>query len=285
MPQGLLLNVKYVAGGYGYLLSRLREVETVSNTDILVVGSSHAYRGFDPREFQADSLNMFNLGSSSQTPMQTEYLIDKYIDKLKPKTVIYEVFPATFENQGVESTLDIISNSEINIELFKAVLLNKNWETFSTFFYTIGKRIVTDLNSVQESTYYKTDKYISGGYVEKELAENTHKRGFTLKNIDLLPAQKEAFERTIQKLNEKGIKVLLIQAPITREYYDSIKNKKKIDNYFSGFQNVTYYNFNNYYYLNSVKDFYDHHHLNQRGVKDFNKELLLKLKPILKSKG
>jgi hypothetical protein len=89
----LRLNFSNKKGGYGYAYSRLEEVKNYSNIDILFIGSSHAYRGFDPRIFEKNGLKTFNLGTSAQTPLQTEILLNRYLEKLNPKMIIYDVYP------------------------------------------------------------------------------------------------------------------------------------------------------------------------------------------------
>lgn len=111
MPARFTPNLRYVAGGYGHMHTRLQEVKTLDSIDILFLGSSHAYRGFDPRIFGDAGYTVFNLGSSAQTPEQTLVLLRKYLPQLHPNMVIFEVYPATFANSGVESSLDLISNS------------------------------------------------------------------------------------------------------------------------------------------------------------------------------
>lgn len=43
------------------------DLRKLNNCDILFLGSSHCYRGFDPRVFKNIGYNIFNLGTSSQT--------------------------------------------------------------------------------------------------------------------------------------------------------------------------------------------------------------------------
>ncbi|MBP7450977.1 MAG: hypothetical protein KA817_13150, partial [Flavobacteriales bacterium] len=77
-------NIKYARGGYGHLHTRLQEAEHVGPVDILFLGSSHAYRGFDPRVFRAHGLTTFVLGSSAQSPLQTKVLVERYLDRMRP---------------------------------------------------------------------------------------------------------------------------------------------------------------------------------------------------------
>lgn len=64
MPGQLKKNLNYYPGGYGNLNTRLKEAKTKGKVDILFLGSSHAYRGFDVRLFEQAGYSCFNLGSS-----------------------------------------------------------------------------------------------------------------------------------------------------------------------------------------------------------------------------
>ncbi|MFQ3676285.1 MAG: hypothetical protein SNJ64_07080 [Endomicrobiia bacterium] len=64
-PSFLKQNLVYKIGAYGHLFSRLKEVKSTNTIDILFLGSSHTYRGFDSRIFKRYGYETFNLGSSS----------------------------------------------------------------------------------------------------------------------------------------------------------------------------------------------------------------------------
>ena len=83
------------------MFTRLKEVKTVKNVDILFLGSSHTYRGFDTSIFHDCGYSAFNLGSSSQTPIQTLTLANRYLKQLNPKLVVLEVYPGNFTGDGV----------------------------------------------------------------------------------------------------------------------------------------------------------------------------------------
>ena len=65
MPGMFKKNLNYSLGAYGHMYTRIREAEKVKNIDILFIGSSHAYRGFDTRIAKEYGFESFNLGSSS----------------------------------------------------------------------------------------------------------------------------------------------------------------------------------------------------------------------------
>ena len=47
-------NLNYRIGSYGHLNTRLKEADTIQNVDVLVVGSSHAYRGLTQGFFRRE---------------------------------------------------------------------------------------------------------------------------------------------------------------------------------------------------------------------------------------
>ena len=127
-------NLKYQVGSFGYMYSRIQEVKKQKgDVDILFLGSSHSYRGFDPRNFKEKKT--FNLGSSSQTPIQTKILLERYLEKINPKLIIYEVYPGTFSSDGVESSLDLISNDKNDIRSLQMAFQLNNIKTYNTLVY------------------------------------------------------------------------------------------------------------------------------------------------------
>lgn len=302
LPGVLNKNLNYRIGAAGYTYTRLHEAEEYSNVNILFLGSSHAYRGFDPRFFQLYGYSSFNLGTSSQTPLQTEMLVNKHIEKLNPATVVFEVYPYSFSSDGVESAVDIIANSDIDKHTFWMVDKLKSIKAYNTLLYAYLKRLLAKEKPVQEklvlvntagnSTDYTT--YIPGGFMErrKEVIDTgmgystapfaySNEKGI-LTDIKIIQAedgnwaphkkQLKAFERILESLKARSIRVILVQAPINSKYYAMIKCNKEIDAYFSS--KGEYYNFNELIRFDNDTDFADFDHLNQTGVKKMNKALI-----------
>ena len=251
---------------------RLNDLSNYEDIDLLFLGSSHAYRGFDTRIFKDHGLVSFNLGSSSQTPIQTEVLLEKYIHILNPKLVVYEVYPGTFSIDGVESTIDIISNDSIDIHLIKMIVQLKNIKLINVLVYKTVRDLLGLDKYFSESVLKGDDTYIAGGFVEKKMAYWHPVERKNTENWNLLVSQTTAFERIISFLKKNKTNFILVQAPVSRELYESYKNESEIDHYFSTYGN--YYNFNNLLSLNSSEDFFDSQHLNQNGVRIFNDYLI-----------
>lgn len=265
----------------GHTSTRLKEVKNTKHVDVLFLGSSHAYRGFDTRIFQNAGIKSFNLGSSAQTPLQTEYLLSQYLDSLKPKFVIYEVYPITFTIDGVESSIDIISNEEVNEDIIKMAFEHKSIKVYNTLLLSACEQLLgIRMRKLKKSG---SEKYVSGGYVqgeEKFFTGGPRKK----KAIPFDPEQFKAFENNINELKKRNINYILVQAPYPKTTYDSFTNLKGFDKKMNNYGK--YYNFNECMKLNDSLHFADDSHLNQNGVNAFNELLLdsLDLKPSLFTK-
>tara|TARA_B110001452_G_scaffold260197_1_gene257435 strand:+ start:1744 stop:2640 length:897 start_codon:yes stop_codon:yes gene_type:complete len=270
-PSHFKQNLKYRIGSYGHMYSRLSEIKNYSNVDVLFLGSSHAYRGFDTRIFSENGYNTFNLGSSSQTPTQTKVLVNRYLDFLSPATVIYEVYPPPFTKDGVESSLDIIANDINDLHSLKMAIKINNIKTYNTLLYGVISDLLRLNSSFVEKKIKGNDKYVSGGFVEKKIHfyQSTE---FEKKEISLLEYQLESFSEIVQMIKERGIKLVLVYAPIPKVNYDSYLNTNYFDSVMQEYS--TYYNFNEITSLNDSLHFYDSHHLNQNGVNIFNDKLI-----------
>ena len=106
-------------GGPSHSLVRFREANAKGPVDIVFIGSSHTYRGFDPRLFSAIGYSSQNLGSSSQTPINSFAVLQKHLDQLHPKLVIYEIYQTALSIDGMESFYDLLSNTPLDTTMLK----------------------------------------------------------------------------------------------------------------------------------------------------------------------
>ncbi|WP_235802667.1 SGNH/GDSL hydrolase family protein [Vaginella massiliensis] len=126
MPSFMAKNVRNCIGCYGHLNTRVKEIPNYKDIDLLILGSSHAYRGFDTRVFEKHGLQMFNLGSSAQTRIQANVLLNQYLDQLNPKLVVLESYDGALELDGVESALDLAANNKIDLNYIRTLAVIKN---------------------------------------------------------------------------------------------------------------------------------------------------------------
>lgn len=268
IPQKLRPNLQYIQGAYGFMYTRAQEVRQVEGLDILILGSSHAYRGFDVRIFNESGYKTFNLGSSAQSPIQTYLLLTRYLDLIKPKLVIYEVYPATFCTDGVESAIDIISNDDNDFYSLIMTMRTKNIKVFNTLIYAYLNEAIGGHEGFIENQMTEEDKYVSGGYVEKDLRTNSP-REQQPKKWEIRNNQLDAFYDIIDLLKSQNIPTVLMMAPITNNLYESYENTGEFENLVKR-TGLDYINFNGAVALDDSLHFYDAHHLNQNGVEIFN---------------
>lgn len=281
LPKGLRTNLLYNHEGIGYTYTRFKDADTVKNVDIMVMGSSHAYRGYDPRIFSDAGYRIFNLGSSAQTPLQTEYLLKRYLKQFSPKFVILDVYPSLFGSDGVESTSDLLSNSEIDDHLLELATSHEDIRIYNTLFYSLlinklglAPKTSATLGSQKEGTYVK------GGYVS---SNKIFKPSRSIKRVNYNMSDKQiaSFERTVNSVKRSNLPYIIIQAPIPQEVYKNVMNIEEVDAKLSKYG--PYINANEYLSLPDTC-FYDNSHLNQRGVEIFNRFVLDKINEIKKLK-
>ncbi|OYU81513.1 MAG: hypothetical protein CFE23_03340 [Flavobacterium sp. BFFFF1] len=277
VPKKLNLNMMYRIGSNGHMNSRLKEAKQTENVDILFLGSSHAYRGFDTRIFKEAGYNSFNLGSSSQSPIQTEILLKRYLDKLNPKMVVYEVYANTFCSDGVESSLDIIANDKNDAKSLDMAFRQNHIKVYNTLIFGFYSDLMKRNAKYKEKADKGEDHYVRGGFIEKDLRYFKNVKYDKKRKWEFNPAQFAAFERNIALLKKKGIKFVLVQSPITPSLYQSYENNNVFDEKMKKYADSNYYNFNEIVRLNDSLDFNDADHLNQNGVNKFDHQFIEKV--------
>lgn len=254
----------------GFMENRLKDLDKTEKIDILFLGSSHAYRGFDTRLFKNAGFSSFNLGSSNQTPIQTELLLNRYLKKLQPKLIIYEVYPNTFAVDGMESTLDLIVNDTLKKDILKLAFQHNDVMVYNTLVYMYYKNLLKN-DKKPIVSFQKNDHYISNGYVETNFISpqsfNYNKQKYLFNST-----QFKHFEKVIELIKKNNIHVIFIQAPITKSLYQSYTNNAFFDAKMLSYGD--YLNFNHLIQLEDNLHFYDGHHLNQKGVELFNREII-----------
>lgn len=248
------------------ILLTLKDLNDAENIDVLFLGSSHTYRTFDPRIWEKEGFKTFNLGSSAQTHIHTGLLLNRYLDQLNPKLIVYEVYPDIFANDGIESN-SVFLNYDICYDQMRRVVFDSRsikslneyiFATYRNWFYE-KKEPIFSMNNIEQ-------EYISNGFVERKSNKfddtPSHKRNSILKS------QLRAFESNIQLMEESNIIYVLVRAPVTEIEVDRFPDLEIYNKWMSKYEH-----FLDYSHSEKLKDsihFYDYHHLNQEGVEIFN---------------
>lgn len=265
-----LLNLAYRPARIDYTLTRLNDLHNFENVDLLILGSSHVYRSFDPRIFQQAGYSIFDLGTTAQTPIQSNYLLQKYLSVLNPDTVVIEVYPLMFTLDGIESTTDIISNENPSGSLVALCATQNSIKAWNTLIYSVVDRIVFR-NSYHDPLVQKDNRYISGGYIASPLKFFNLEDKIKPKVLDLNEKQLDAFYEMVTFLKDKNIPYMLVQAPYPQSRYKSYQNVVSFNKMMH--KAGSYFNFNELMKLPN-RAFQDNSHLNQAGAERFNSKFI-----------
>ncbi|WP_130733475.1 hypothetical protein [Flavobacterium sp. J27] len=270
LPYQFKNNIRYKMGSQGHLNTRLKEIKSItSEVDVLILGSSHAYRGINPNYFK--NYSCFNLGSSLQTPLQTNILLKRYVKKLNPKVVCFEVYPDALYNSGLESSLDLISNDKNDSYSLEMALELNNLTTYNTLLYGYMNDFFKLSKNYKEPLIKNKDTYIKGGYVQREVEYFKSSSLYEKTNWKINNNQINILKENIELALKNNCKVILFFAPITKNFYLAHKNNHEFDTLMRSLHS-NYKNFNINSQLDDSLNFYDPHHLNETGVKIFTKE-------------
>lgn len=267
-------NLSYCRGCTGHSYTRLREALEKGPADLLILGSSHAYRSFDTRIFRSHGIDAFNLGSTAQTPIQSQMLLSHFLPRMQPRLVVLEVYPVVFTIDGLESFVDIASNRVAGMPLFSQMLRLRHITAFNTWLMQAMMSVFYREKSSVEPLRHGPDRYVSGGFVERDMG---YFDGSELPHyeLDMRPDQLEALEATLDTLRAHDTEVVLCFAPVTRALYEDLGDLSAFDSLMSSYGD--YYNFNELMELDDSLHFFDADHLNQRGVDLFNDALMRQL--------
>lgn len=247
---------------------RLAELEKTGPVDLLFAGSSHAYRSFDPSYFEARGLRTFNLGTTAQSPLNSVDILEAPLDQLRPKVMVYVLFWGVMSGDGVESFLDLVKNSSDQSALLRTALAIRDPRVFNALFLRAARG---NLSNTPHWEPGPQERYVGSGYVEN--AQENDGRPYALATtIKSKPKQRQALEATLRAAKARGIKVLLIAAPVPAATMASLHNYADYRSQVEALSkavDVPFVDFNDRLRLDDQRDFMDYQHLNKRGVAQF----------------
>ncbi|MBC5994983.1 hypothetical protein [Pontibacter cellulosilyticus] len=284
-----LPNVKYTLGGTGYTLLRLQEAKKQKDIEVLFIGSSQVYRGFDTRLFEERGISAFNLGTSSQTPADSYYLLRENLQQFNPKVVVMDLFWEILAEEGVEAGVDIISNSEISNNMVEMVWHRKDPMLLNTLLLSGARSTFKPLDP-SDQEQFEEYQYVPGGFAESHRRENklspeslSSLRPYTFTTAEM---QLNYIRKIAELCAEQQVILVFVVAPVTKELKDSVENYDAYTAVITKLAqesnaNLIDYNIKPGLKLSSRYDFLDANHLSQSGVIKFNKLLLSDLQRIV----
>lgn len=271
--------------------------QSSENIDVLFLGSSHAYKSIDPN--LADGIlekNTFNCGSSVQGMNTSYHLLKEVIEYHDLEAVFLDTNPAVSLVRNSESSVfyvsDYMKQNKNKYELLKSggsdtvfngyVSFRRNFKNIN-WISNIKSRFdaLKDYSSVTSATEeYRGDGFVfvNGTYkITQEMIDKAASDDFSA-DVPVGDDYQEYLEKIVQLCKEKGIKLVLIEHPMSNVFLDNCIAYDNYANYISHFaQNneIEYWNFN--YYKDGTgivqKDYADNTHLNGNGAEKYTKVL------------
>ena len=234
--------------------------------DAIVLGSSHAYRGYDPRIFEQSGINLFNAGTSAQNAKGSLVLYNEYLSN-RSDVFVLDIYDPVFELEGTESNMRLIQNVPTNEAAL--ALVQQEWKM-----YTVNALAVrmASFNPIDEAP---NNDYIKSGFCEKKgilyAVEPLNDSVF-----DANEEMFEAFETMIKQMQADGKRIVLCSHPLPlsaglHNYHD-----KFLARFIPLIQRLGVQYIDLTYYTEGfgINEFADISHMNQKGVELYNRLLL-----------
>lgn len=265
-------------GGGTYV--KFKEFDKGGPYDIVILGSSHAYRGYDPRNFESLGYKTFNLGTSDQNIICSYHIAKGYLHRSNCKMVILDIYDRVFTRENFESFSDVIQNVSSDPTAIKLAVSSHDIRAINTLALRYCNKTRGPINK-------DTTGYVQGFYPTSGFLKVPAKKRLTW-NYSTNKRQMEYLGRLLTYLKYEGIAVVMtehpmpaIYAPLDHELFVA-DIKKVADKY-----NVPFLDYMKAKDMTGIQYFSDETHLNIHGVAAYNRQLIadLQQKHLLPASG
>lgn len=259
---------------YAFTGTKMKEAETYGPVDILFVGPSTTDYALDVEQLTAAGFRIFNWATQAQSPVQTHYVLKRYLPILKPKLVIYDIAPFTTGDWMLrgDATLNLLLHLYPDWALLKMALQERYVLGLNTWlFYRFsphGKALDRDARN-----YPFPLRYVPGG--GQRIPIHHFAVPATPHPPDgnfFDPLQKQKFIKNVEMLKEQDIPFVFITVPTTTYHYREVLRQADFEAVLRSFGE--YYNFNEIMELDDTFHFADQMHLNTIGSEVFTRTLM-----------
>lgn len=264
-------------GGEFQSLRRFREAAASEPVDAVFFGSSHAYRGFDPRLFEAEGVSALNLGSTNQTPLVSRYLLERHLPRLSPKLVVFEIYYPTLSGDGLEAFRDLAANTPWSSGMLKLAFETRELDAVH-FAAAKGLGLVGAIDGVEQRAI-EGERY-HRGYCEsrKRRTRLSTARPFTL---DPSVHQLAELRHASALARAEGARVVWVTHPLPADHRERAVGYEEVNRRVTAAaaaSDVPYWDFQERVALDPLAHFADFHHLNAEGVRRFNQAFIAELR-------
>lgn len=248
--------------------------EHASQTEILILGSSHGYYGINPDYFQKEAFNLANVSQSLKYDM---VLLEKYINQCS--NLRYVILPISYFSFSEEMENSTEWWRIISYRLYMHCNQHKyslkyNFEISCP---SIAKSKFIDYYILRKDLQNCSDKGFGTLYSLKNKSENwdngaARAKGNTYIKQEYTQCNKEYFNHIIKQCIDKNIKLILITTPTMPSFYTNLESKQldfmyqTINEATDNHSNIIYWDFTGDTRFNN-DDFFDGDHLSDEGAK------------------
>ena len=248
---------------------KFQKFDKKTKWDIIVLGSSHAYRGYDPEIFKEHGYKMYNLGTSNQHMLCTYEIAKNYINKDNCKMVILDMYDRVFSNDQIESHSDIIQNITDDQVAWYIAFRTHDIRSLNMITLRYFNKFLPPINT-------DTIGYVNGFKVNKKFLDpKTEKNKTTTWKYKSIPDQIAYLNKLLDYLQAEGIKVVAVEHPLPPLY--TINNHQAFLADILPLFSKHHIQFLDYTYdegFKNIRLFSDPTHLNHFGVRKFNERLI-----------
>lgn len=252
--------------------------EKYKQWDAVVLGASRAERSYDPQFFANHGMEIFNFGTSAQSIQNSKILVEHILaGSSSTKEIWLDVYPASFKDDALESSADLIQNIGFVEAPFEIARENKDFRMVNLILkrYFCQNGDVPLANAIyKENGYVEVDQTLSDDLKNK--LKNFHP--FVSSNFQVGEKSLRAFESILKICKEHNVKCKVIVSPVS-----DFGSQLELDRMLQVItpvlekEHVTLLNLSKVPGIETTLHFYDEKHLNVQGVKIFNESLLGKL--------
>jgi len=265
--------------------------------DMLFLGSSRVLLHIDPRVIDSVChVDSYNLGVEGLTIAELRMMLDVCIRQGKaPRVLVLNVDPATLEVVGVYYNFDQVFDYALRDSVVyrtMAAVQDRYKYKWKYFFYKLQKCLGINDGFKMEGLTESTEKFHqrvrslwgdTGVYLGKGFRPSHASYHAPYEPPSRAPWQEEGFELLndiIHTCKEQGIRLVLVTAPVYKDYYKVIINADSMAEKIEASAKS-----GNVPYLNMMKDtlsmdkqyFYNTNHLNFGGAELYSMELASRL--------
>lgn len=243
--------------------------------DIVVFGSSRAAHHYVTNIFHEQTgLSCYNVGKDGVKMLYYEAILKGMLSYHQPKIIILDLNLSDFEGEEDEQQRVITSllpffgrNEEVRRQIYNSDKIE---------FYKAKLSWLYRVNSMPSSIiqhHLGIGQKNENGYEPLKGNRVKFSKMQYANNINYKESQPqvEAFERFVEAVTKKGIKLYVFVSPIVKtKKFNAVNTADKVLNKYG----LKCYDYSKLYDISSIDLFYDMSHLNKNGAEQFTKKLI-----------